>query len=308
MARKLLLSAVAAVGLTLAGGCVSQEKYNALKMDRDRYAEQLGQAQNEASAARSEADAYKNQLAAIGNAQGGKEAMVLNLTNQNSELQRQLDDINRRYADAMNRVGPSQLPPALTNELSEFARQNPDLVDFDANRGIVKFRSDVTFAPGSAELQPNARQAIARFAQILNSPTAAGYELMVAGHTDNTNVVNPATVQAGHKNNWYLSAHRAISVGSELQSQRVGAQRMAVTGYADQRPIASNASESGKAQNRRVEVLILPTQIRGGVQNAVAGTPAAPRTAAPAPAARPKLNKDLAQPSAATEQKPVLNK
>ncbi|MEO6436266.1 MAG: OmpA family protein, partial [Tepidisphaeraceae bacterium] len=122
----------------------------------------------------------------------------------------------------------------------------------------------------------------------------------------NTNVVNPATVQAGHKNNWYLSAHRAISVGSELQGQRINSQRLAVTGYADQRPIASNASESGKQQNRRVEVLILPTQVRS--TGTIAGAPAG-RIAAPA--AKPRLNKDtgtLAQPSAATEQKPAFNK
>ena len=43
---------------------------------------------------------------------------------------------------------------------------------------------------------------------------------MVAGHTDNTRVVNPATIQAGHKDNWYLSAHRAISVGKELPSDQ----------------------------------------------------------------------------------------
>ena len=310
MARKQLLS-LAALGLVLTGGCVSQEKYNALKMDRDRYAEQLGQAQTEASAARSEADAYKNQLAAIGQTGQGRDAMVLNLTNQNAELQRQLDDMNRRYQEAMNRTGPSPLPQALTNELSAFAQQNPDLVDFDAARGIVKFKSDVTFATGSADLTPNAKQAIGRFAQILNSPSASGYELMVAGHTDNTNVVNPATIQAGHKNNWYLSAHRAISVGSELQGQRINPQRIAVTGYADQRPVASNASEGGKQQNRRVEVLILPTQVRSTTPP-VASTPA--RTA-PQTAAQPRLNKDLAAPrgdraipSAATEQRPAYNK
>jgi hypothetical protein len=72
------------------------------------------------------------------------------------------------------------------------------------------------------------------------------------------------TKAAGHKDNWYLSAHRAISVGSELMSHRVGSQRIGVLGYADQRPIASNSSEAGRAQNRRVEVLILPTTVRGG--------------------------------------------
>ncbi|MEA2734653.1 MAG: chemotaxis protein MotB, partial [Humisphaera sp.] len=186
MARMHLLS-IAAFGLLMTG-CVSQEKYTALKLDRDRYAEQLGQAQTEASAARSEADAYKNQLANIGNTGGGKDAMILNLTNQNSELQRQMDELNRRYADAVGKVGSAAaLPVALTNELSQFAAQNPDLVDFDEKRGIVKFKSDLTFAPGSADLTPQAKQAIGRFAQILNSPAASGYELMVAGHTDNTN-------------------------------------------------------------------------------------------------------------------------
>ena len=48
------------------------------------------------------------------------------------------------------------LPEPLNNELTEFAKQNPDLVDFDSARGIVKFKSDVTFATGSAELQPEA--------------------------------------------------------------------------------------------------------------------------------------------------------
>ena len=288
MARMHLLS-LAVFGLILTG-CVSQEKYNALKLDRDRYAEQLGAAQTEASAARSEADAYKNQLANVGNSAGGKDAMVLNLTNENNELKRQMDELNRRYADAVTKVGAGvALPVQLTNELSAFAQQNPDLVDFDEKRGIVKFKSDLTFAPGSAEITPQAKQAIDRFAQILNSATARGYELMVAGHTDNTNVVNQATIAAGHRDNWYLSAHRAISVGKQLTSQGISAERLAVTGYADQRPIASNGSESGKQQNRRVEVLILPTQVRGNK----AANPVTSRqpTAAPAPAAA-KPNKD----------------
>ena len=299
MARKLFTFAALSL-LTI--GCVSQEKYNALKMDRDRYAEQLGQAQNEASSARSEADAYKNQLASLGSVTGGKDAMVLNLTNQNAELQRQVDELNRRYSDAVSKVGGgTALPAALSNELSEFARQNPDLVDFDSGRGIVKFKSDVTFAPGSAEVTAKAKEAIARFAQILNSPAASGYELMVAGHTDNTNVVNPATIQAGHKNNWYLSAHRAISVGNELMAHNISTQRLAVTGYADQRPIASNGSESGKEKNRRVEVLILPTQIKGTVAGG----------AIPA-GAKKSLNKDTPAPSGSptvkTEQGSPFNK
>jgi len=287
MARMQRLIGIAAVSLMISG-CVSQEKYNALKLDRDRYAEQLGQAQTEAASASKEAEAYKNQLQAIMSGQGSKEGLVNNLQQQNAELQRQLDEINRRYTDALNRPGGNALPEQVSNALSDFARQNPDLVDFDSARGIVKFKSDLTFATGSADVTGNAKQAIARFSQILNSSAASGYELIVAGHTDNTRVVNEATIRAGHKDNWYLSAHRAIAVGSELIAQRVNPQRIAVTGYADQRPIASNASEQGKAQNRRVEVLILPTTVRS---NALVGAPINPAKAQPAKA---HLNKDQA--------------
>ncbi len=154
------------------------------------------------------------------------------------------------------------LPAPLTNVLNEFAAANPDLVDFDAARGIVKFKSDVTFAPGSSDVNDRALSAIHRFAEILNSPAAAGYELMVAGHTDNTPVVREATL-VQHPDNWYLSVHRAIAVAAALVHDGVSKNRMGVAGYADQRPIASNATAAGKAQNRRVEILILPTSAHG---------------------------------------------
>jgi chemotaxis protein MotB len=279
------LVGLSVVGLSLTG-CVSQEKYNAQKLAHDGLVEQLGQAERDAQAAKAEADAYKQQLAMFGQNAGGKDAMLMNLTQQNAALQQQLDELNRRYADAVNRVGTGQaLPEQLTNVLQQFAQQNPDLVDFDAARGIVKFRSDVTFATGSAEVTGQARQAIQRFAQILNSPDARGYELLVAGHTDNQKVSNPATIKAGHLDNWYLSAHRAIAVGNELQRSSIDSQRLGVVGYADQRPTASNATSQGKQQNRRVEVLILPNTVRTGV--ARTNQPAAAR-----PAARPTLNKD----------------
>jgi len=289
------LIGLAAVALAVSG-CVSQEKYNALKLDRDRLTEQLSAAQNEANVARNEADLYKRSLDAIKNGGQANEALVASLTSSNADLQRQLDEMNRKYGDAMNKFGTvTALPAALSNELQAFANANPDLVEFDAQRGIVKFKSDLTFALGSAELKPEAKQAIARFAQILNSSSASGYELLVAGHTDNVRVSNPATIQAGHKDNWYLSSHRAISVVRELLVDNVSAQRLGAVGYADQRPVADNTSEGGRAKNRRVEVLILPTTVRSGP--AVAGTPR--------PTGRkPEMNKD----TAATDVRSTLNK
>ena len=127
---------------------------------------------------------------------------------------------------------------------------------------------------------------IDRFAKILNSSGASGYELLVAGHTDNQPVHNSATIAAGHKNNWYLSAHRAISVGDELMKNGVNSARLGVVGYADQRPVASNASAGGQQQNRRVEVLILPSTVRNANPAMTAGSRREPAKGGA------KLNKD----------------
>jgi chemotaxis protein MotB len=304
MARMLTkLASLSLLGLSMTG-CVAQEKYNALKLDRDGLVERLAQADAESRAARGEADVLKNQLAMLSGNGNTQAALVQNLHTENAQLQAQLADLNRRYEEAVRNVGTGSvaLTPELTNTLEQFAAQNPGLVDFDSARGMVKFRSDLTFATGSADVTEQAKTAIGRFAQILNSPSANGYELMVAGHTDNQRVSNPETIRRGHLDNWYLSSHRAISVGKVLQDQGVNTQRIAVVGYADQRPISDNSSAGGRQQNRRVEVLILPTQARANATLAGArqtGTGAA----RPAPAGN-GLNKDTA-PAPAPAPAPV---
>jgi chemotaxis protein MotB len=287
MTRFSRILAASAIGLSLTG-CVTQEKYNALRLDRDRLAEANAKLQGDVQTAMSERDIFKNQLSALqANGQAG-DALNANKDQQIMQLTAELAAMNAKYADALGRVGQgAALPAALDNELKNFAMQNPDLVEYDSARGIVKFKSDLTFATGDASLTPKAKDAITRFSSILNSPAASGYELLVAGHTDSSPVMNSATIQKGHKDNWYLSSHRAISVGSALISDHVSAQRIGCVGYADQRPVASNASEGGKSQNRRVEVLILPTTVRNS-------NPAPAVTSAPNKKTAPKaeLSKD----------------
>jgi chemotaxis protein MotB len=246
--------------LTLAlSGCVTQEKYNALKLERDQLSEQLGRADAEAQAAKAQADLLRKQLEALNAAGGTSSGLMANLTQQNADLQQQLAELNRRYQEALARAGQGvALPEDANIALRALADKYPDLIEFDQRTGMVKFKGDVTFASGQSNLTPRAREVIRRFVQILNSPSIANYDLIVAGHTDNVRVSNPATIQAGHKDNWYLSAHRAISVGEALRTDGVNPTRLGVAGYADQHPVASNATDAGKMQNRRVEVLILP--------------------------------------------------
>jgi chemotaxis protein MotB len=292
---------LAALSFALTGCVTSTDKYTAVKLENEQLRTQLGEAQSQARSAQAQADTLKNQINAMMAGGDGKDALLKNNADQIANLSAQLAEINAKYQTALGQVGNGMvaLPAPLTDALTGFAHANPELVDFDAARGIVKFKTDFTFATGSDTITDKAKSAISRFATILNSDAARSYELMVAGHTDNTPVVNPQT-KVKHPDNWYLSSHRAISVGDELIKHAVSPQRVAVVGYADQRPIASNGTTEGKAQNRRVEVLILPSTVRSTVAGKT-GTPARPTGAKKA-----TLNKDSSVGTA--DREPALNK
>jgi len=283
-----------------------------MKLSRDQAVEQLNQAEADAKSAQSQADAYKQQLESIANSGNTQEAMLANLNQQLSDARAQNSAITQKYEDLLNRppqvveLGSAQaLPADLSNRLTDFANANPDIVTFDAARGVVKFKSDVTFASGSTDVNSRAMETLQRFSSILNSPEAIGYELMVAGHTDNQRVTRQSTINAGNFDNWYLSAHRAISVAAELVKNGVSKARLGVAGYADQQPIASNSTESGRAQNRRVEIVILPTHPRGGrFASSGEGAHMASQRMAPAPR---HLDKD-ADPTATADTSPALSK
>ena len=108
---------------------------------------------------------------------------------------------------------------------------------------------NITFAFDSANLQPQFQPVLDNVAQTLNQYNQTVIE--VAGHTDSVGT---------EAYNQQLSVQRAHSVAGYLSSRGVSMQRMIVTGAGESRPIASNDTEAGRAQNRRVEITIVPMQ------------------------------------------------
>ena len=106
---------------------------------------------------------------------------------------------------------------------------------------------NITFAFDSSNLQSQFHPILNNVADTLNEYNQTVIE--VAGHTDS---VGDASY------NQTLSVQRAQSVASYLTGRGVMQQRMIVTGAGETRPIASNDTEAGRAQNRRVEITIVP--------------------------------------------------
>ncbi len=64
--------------------------------------------------------------------------------------------------------------------------------------------------------------------------------------------------------NWHLSVDRAVAVVRELEKAGIPSHRLSTSGFAEHRPLLSNGSAEGRARNRRVDLVILRTQLAGG--------------------------------------------
>jgi outer membrane protein OmpA-like peptidoglycan-associated protein len=112
---------------------------------------------------------------------------------------------------------------------------------------ILNMPSNVTFATDSADLKPQFFETLNSVAIVLNEFNRTLVD--VTGHTDSTG-------SADH--NQRLSERRAGTVAEYLVAQGNNPQRFQVLGMGQNEPIASNATAEGRAQNRRVEIRIVP--------------------------------------------------
>ena len=116
------------------------------------------------------------------------------------------------------------------------------------------FQSEVLFASGSAELNPEGEAQIAQLATTLTEigrkiPKDIDWILRVDGHTDRVPIQT-----AVFPSNWELSTARAISVVRSLVNHGVSPERLAATGFAEHQPLDPRQNEAGYRRNRRIEL------------------------------------------------------
>lgn len=112
---------------------------------------------------------------------------------------------------------------------------------------VLDMPSELTFAVGSANIEPNFRATLDKVASTLGQYEKTYVDVM--GHTDST---------GSDAYNQSLSERRASSVAGYLTSRGVQSARLATKGYGESQPKASNIDEAGRAANRRVEIRLVP--------------------------------------------------
>lgn len=263
--RNLVLTALAATmlsALALTGGCVSKKEYDEALAAVRRANAQREQCEEALRESRLTNQRLKEQYSDVNAVIESKNEEIALLEQARADLQRRFDELkalyDQRIAEAPPELGPlPPLPEAVDRRLKEFAREHPDLLDYLPEYGMVKFKSDLTFPPGSDRVNPDAQDALREFVRIVQGPEAERFNIYVAGHTDDMPISRPSTKQR-HPDNWYLSVHRATAVQQVLQAAGLDPERIGVLGFSKYHPVEPNKpNNKGNQANRRVEVWIV---------------------------------------------------
>ncbi len=164
--------------------------------------------------------------------------------------------INNLLAERNHLTGTrNPLSDSTNRQFADLAQKYPGF-EFDPQTGVSKFQNDILFESGSDELRRDAEPLLADFARILNNGDASELNVLVAGHTDDR-PVKKASTAARHPDNWYLSAHRSITVVHALNKFGIKQNRLGAAGYGPYQPRVADKSEEARRQNRRVEIFVL---------------------------------------------------
>jgi len=138
---------------------------------------------------------------------------------------------------------------SLMSELHEDIDRGKVEVRMEAQGLVISLGQAAFFPSGRAEVDPAAYPTVDRLAKLIGRlPNPVRLE----GHTDNVRIQN-----SRFRSNWELSAARSIAVLELLADRGISRNRLSIAGYADTVPITSNGAPEGRAQNRRVDVIVL---------------------------------------------------
>jgi chemotaxis protein MotB len=263
--RPLLLT----TAVLCASGCVTQSTFDAMKAERDSLDTNLTE-RNRAvaelekrnrgledkgksleAALEAEQDKVKDlngridrlsaDMAAVTKDKSRLQASVTDMTTALAELE-------KRRAEAEARVQEFKKLLDRFKKLIESGKLKVKIVE---GRMVVELATDILFASGSANLSKDGKAAITEVSGLLAS--IPGRDFQVAGHTDNVPI---ATAQ--YPSNWELAGARAITVVRTMVGAGMPPERISAASFAETKPVSPNDSNETRAQNRRIEIVVVP--------------------------------------------------
>ncbi len=246
---KVVLFAVCSALVATSFGCGYSEEEMQVKRDRidqlTRALDKLEQDQRDLQArfkaASTENADLNERLRQMGmNVEDSKKSM--------QDLNKLVEDLRAKERQAQARL---QTFRDMLDKFKKMIASGQLRVRIERGRMVVELSENILFDSGKADLKKEGKAALQEVAGVLAS--IPDREFQIAGHTDNKPIKS-----SRFPSNWELSTARAVTVARFLASQGVPENRLSAAGYADTQPVASNDTPEGRAQNRRIEIVLMP--------------------------------------------------
>lgn len=289
LARVCLSLLLGGVGFAAAsaGGCVNQESYDQLRETNAALKARNQELLDQNRALDASLNDLRGRVGTGDKTVDELQRLVAEYRDQIAKQNARLRDLDARFGQ----LGFGPLDSATDAALQDLAAKHPNMLSYDQAKGMLRFTSDVTFDSGDFTLRGEAQQTIAALAKILlDTPSAAQYDVVVVGHTDTQRV----SQRPGRRfiNNDELSAFRALSVQNELVANGMGKHKVMFAGFGESRPAVANNANGNTPQNRRVEVYLVKSTFGGLEATAPTAAPSAPQPAStPSKGAAPDIMK-----------------
>lgn len=166
---------------------------------------------------------------------------------------------SRTTADSSNPMEVKDIAE-LAKEIEKFKKSSGLDVDIKVSvedRGLkITFPDKALFDPAKADLKPASVKVLEFMSQVLNQEIFKDRMVRIEGHTDNVPINN-----IRFPSNWELSTIRATTVLRYFtEVKRMKPDRFMASGYGEYRPVESNKTAEGRAQNRRVDIIVLTAE------------------------------------------------
>ncbi len=260
-AGKFLAVAITALTLT---SCVSRKQYDALNLNYKQSIENLAERQREIqdlksvnSGLTSENALLKDQNNAL---KSSLDACLSNAGKGSANIDKLIGEINasNKYIKQLisTNAKNDSLNLALSNKLKRSLDNVADQdVEVKVLKGVVmiSLSDKMLYKTGDYNVLPAAREVLGKVAAVIKDYDT--YSVLIEGNTDNV-PLNSANLP---RDNWDLSALRGTSIAKILQNDfGVNPNRITAGGRSEYNPKTTNASVSGRAENRRTEIIIMP--------------------------------------------------
>lgn len=167
---------------------------------------------------------------------------------------------NEQYLDQLNALQQDldqqrEARRVLMADLQALNNENASLVErYQDGRTRISIPTELLYGSGTAEISQSGAQALAAVAKTIRA--YPGYTISVEGHSDDRPIGDLLSIY--YPSNWELSTARAAAAVRHLTARGVQTSRIQAVGHAANQPVASNDTASGRAKNRRIEILLLP--------------------------------------------------